>query len=186
MVLISAKVTPAGLHLAVVAVLDEFLQGLLGVFGPVGVLVVLDSVYFDSAVVLGAGTEETPGAGIGPDGIGHPVFVDKEVGVEVGGYGQAGGGHLAGLDEAAAADQVLLAPVAALAARGEVLDGLAVVDAFLGAVNPAETERHLNCIDIAHHAREVGIGPVYAQPEVANVVVILQVPLVELLAGVYV
>jgi len=167
-----------------VAILDEFLQGLAGVVGAVGVLVVLDSVYFDSAVVLGAGTEETPGAGIGPDGIGHPVFVDKEVGVEVGGYGQAGGGHLSGLDEAAAAHQVLLAPVAALAARGEVLDGFAFVDAFLGAVYPAEAERHLDGIDVAHYAGVIGLSAVYAQPEVAHLVVVVLVPLVELLAGV--
>ena len=42
MLLIPPKITPAGLHLAVVAILDEFLQGLLSVFGAVGVLVVLD------------------------------------------------------------------------------------------------------------------------------------------------
>ena len=184
MVLISAKVTPSALHLAVVAVLDEFLQGLLGVFRPVGVLVVLDSIYLYSAVVLGAGTEKTPGLRIGLNSIGHPVFVDKEAGVQVGGYGQSGGGHLTRLDEAAAADKVLLAPVAAFAARGEVLDGLAVIDSFLGAVYPAETERNLHSIDIAHYARTIGLSAVYAQPEVAHLVVVVQVPLVELLAGV--
>ena len=35
MLLIPPKITPAGLHLAVVAILDEFLQGLLSVFGAV-------------------------------------------------------------------------------------------------------------------------------------------------------
>jgi len=180
------EITPPGLHLAVVAVLDELLQGLLGVFGTVGVLIVLDPVYLDAAVVLWAGTIELPSLLIGPDGIGHPVFIDKELGVEVRGYGQAGGCHLTGLDEAAASDQVLLAPVAALAARGEVLDGLAVINALLGAVYPAKAQRHLYGIDIPHHAWTVSFRPVYAQPEITHLVVILLVPLVEFLAGMYV
>ena len=87
MLFVPPKITPAGLHLAVVAILDEFLQGLAGVFGAVGVLVVLDSVYFDAAVVVGAGVVETPCLGIGLNGVYNPVLIDKEVGVEVRGYG---------------------------------------------------------------------------------------------------
>lgn len=186
MSLVSPKITPPSLHLAVVAVLDEFLQGLLGVFGTVGVLIVLDSVYLDAAVVLGTGAVETPGLGIGLNGVDYPVFIDKQLGVEVWGYGKAGGCHLTGLDEASASDQVLLAPVATLAARGEVLDGLAVINALLGAVNPAKAQRHLYGIHVPHYARAVSFRPVYAQPEITHLIVIILVPLVQFLAGVYV
>lgn len=49
---VAAKITPAGLEFVVVGVLDQFLEGLLGVFGTVGVLVVLDAVNLDAAVVF--------------------------------------------------------------------------------------------------------------------------------------
>ena len=49
---VATKITPAGLEFAVVGVLDQFLEGLLGVFRTVGVLVVLDTVNLYAAVVL--------------------------------------------------------------------------------------------------------------------------------------
>ena len=54
----AAEIAPAGLEAGGVAVLNEFGQRAKGVFGPPGMLVVLDAVHFDAAVVLRAGLEE--------------------------------------------------------------------------------------------------------------------------------
>ena len=83
----SPEIIPPRLHLAVVTVLDELLKGFLGIFRSVGVLIVLDPVYLHAAVVLGAGAVKTPGLGIGLNGVDNPVLIDKELGVEVWGYG---------------------------------------------------------------------------------------------------
>ena len=75
---------------------------------------------------------------------------------------QSGWGHLSRLDEAAAAHEILFAPVAALAARREALYGLSVVDALHGAIYPPEAECHLDGIDVAHHPWAVGFRAVDA------------------------
>ena len=49
---IATKITPAWLEFAVVGILNQFLEGLLRVLGTVGVLVVLDAVNLDAAVVF--------------------------------------------------------------------------------------------------------------------------------------
>ncbi len=56
----------------------------------------------------------------------------------------------------------------------------------MGAVNPAKAQRNFNSINIPHYAWAVSFRPVYAQPEITHFVVILFVPLVEFLAGMYV
>ena len=180
------EIAPAALEAAVVAVLDEFLQSAERVVFALRVRVVLYAVDLDAAVVLGEGLIMRPGFGIGLDGVKDPVFKNEARRVEVGCGGQAGGRHFAQSDEAAAPRYVLLAPVASLAARREVLDGFPVVDAFLGAVDPSEAQRHLHGIDIPHHAGAGRIRPVDAQPEIRGPVVIFQEPLVQLLAGMYV
>lgn len=48
-------------------------------------------------------------------------------------------GHFSKFDQAAEANEVPLTPVAARAARGEVLDWLTVIDALHSAVYPSET-----------------------------------------------
>ncbi len=67
-----------------------------------------------------------------------------------------------------------------------MLDGLAVVDAFHRAVDPAEAERHLDGVHVAHHAGAVGFRPVDPQPEIGRGPVVLLIPAVQILAGVYV
>ena len=182
----TAEVAPAGLEFAVVAVLDEFGQEMLGVVFAGGVVVVLDAVYFDAAVVVRGGLEERPGLFIGPKSVQDPVLEDEAGRVQRRCNGQPGGGHFSRAHEAAAAYEVMLAPVTSLPPRGEVLDGFAVVDAFHGAVYPAEAQRHLHGVYVADHAGTVGRCPVHPQPEILCRRVMLHVPRVQLLAGVYV
>ena len=113
---------------------------------------------------------------IGPDGIEQPVFKDKQRGVQIRCYSQSGGGHFSAFYKPSAALQILLAPVAALAARGEMLYGFADIDSLHGAVNPAKTERHLDGIHVSDHTGVIGLRPVYAQPEITDFVVILLIP----------
>ena len=56
-----------------------------------------------------------------------------------GGDGKAGGGHFSKFDKSAEANEVPLTPIAAGAARGEVLDGLTVINTLNSAVYPSET-----------------------------------------------
>ena len=48
-----AKIIPAGLEFAVMGVYDQLFQSLLGVFGAVGMLIVLDPVGFYAFVGFG-------------------------------------------------------------------------------------------------------------------------------------
>ena len=79
-----------------------------------------------------------PGLTVGLDGVDDPVLVDEMRWVDVGDDGKSCRRHLVRRDEAAATHEILLAPVASLAARREALYGLSVVDALHGAVNPPE------------------------------------------------
>ena len=67
-----------------------------------------------------------------------------------------------------------------------MLDGLTIVNLFLGTVYPPEAESNLHGIDIPYHAGTVISSPVHAQPEVTHFVVIILVPSVQLISGVYV
>ena len=125
-----------------------------------------------------------PGLPVGLDGGDDPILVDEMRRGYIGDYRKSCRHHLARLDEAAATHEILLAPVASLAARREALYGLSVVDALHGAVNPPEAERHLDSIDIAHHPLTVGFRAVDAQPEVGGLVVVILIPAVKLLTGV--
>ena len=58
-------------------VLDKFLECLLGVFGTVGVLVVLDAVNLYPAVVFRECEPVLPGLLIGLDGIDNQIFLYK-------------------------------------------------------------------------------------------------------------
>ena len=98
--------------------------------------------------------------------------------VEVGDDGKSGLCHLARFDEATAAHEVLLAPVAPFAAWRKTLERLPVVDALHGAVNPPETQGHLDGIDVTDNARTIRFGTIDAQPKVGGLVVFLGVPLV--------
>ena len=179
-------ITPAGLKLAGVAVLDELGQEVLGVVLAGGVVVVLDAVYLDAAVVVWAGLEELPSLGIGLEGVQDPVFEDEGRWIKRRRHGQARGGHFPKLDQAAASDQILLAPVAALPAGCEVLDGFARVNALLGTVDPPKAQRHLHGVHVSDHPGAIGRSSIHAQPKVPRRRVILHVPRVQLLAGVYV
>ena len=181
-----AEVVPAGLHFAVVAVADEFLQGVLRVRLAPGVVVVLDAVCLDAPVVRREGEEMPPGLRVGANGVEEPFFENEALRVEVRRDGETGRGHFPQPDQAPAALDILLAPVAALAPRGEMLDGFAVVDALLGAVDPAEAQRDFHGVDIAHDAGTVGRGAVDPQPEIGGRGVVLLVPAVQLFPGMYV
>ena len=67
-----------------------------------------------------------------------------------------------------------------------MLYGLSVIDALLGAVYPSEAQRNLHGIHIAYDAGERFPGAVDAQPEPRHPVVILQIPGIKILAGMYV
>jgi hypothetical protein len=67
-----------------------------------------------------------------------------------------------------------------------MLDGVSVVDAFHRAVYPPEAKSNFHGINIPYHSRTVCRGPVHPQPETTDFVVILLIPPVQLLAGVYV
>ena len=113
---------------------------------------------------------------IGLDGFDEPVLIDKQRWVQIRGYSQTGGCHLAQLYKTSASDQILLAPVTALASRGKVLDGLAVIDTLHGAVNPPETECHLNSIHIPYYTGAISLSTVYSQPEITHFIVIFLIP----------
>ena len=85
-----------------------------------------------------------------------------------------------------AADQVPFTPVALLAAWREVLDGFSVIDTFHRTVYPSKAESNLHGIDIPHYARTVCGSAVHSQPETTDFVVILLIPPVQILAGMYV
>jgi len=181
-----SEIAPAGLELAVVAVADEFGQRSKGVVLTGSVVVVLDAVHLDSAVVFRAGLEEMPSLVIGPNGVQNPVLEDEAGGVQRRRYGQAGWGHFPQPHQTPAAGQIMLAPVASLPAGREVLHRLAVVNAFLRTVDPAEAQCHLHGVHVSDYAGAIGRCPVHAQPEVRHRGVMLKVPRVQLLARVYV
>jgi len=166
-----------------VAIVDELFQDLEGVILAFGMVIMLDAVHFDTAVVLRERTIIFPCLLVGLDGIDDPILKDEMRRVDVGDDGESGRRHLSRLDEASAAHKVLLAPVAALAARCEVLYGLPVVNALHGAVNPPETQSYLNGIDIANHTWTVCFRSVDAQPEVVGFIVVLNIPLIKLVPG---
>ena len=98
----------------------------------------------------------------------------------IGDDSEPGGRHLSSFDEAAAAHEVLLAPVAAFAARCEALQGFPIVNALQGAVDPPETQGHLNGINVTDYIRTVRFRAVDAQPEFGNFVVVLYIPLIQI------
>lgn len=73
------------------AVADEFLEGLMGVVRAGGVLVVLNAVDFDAAVVFREGLEVLPGLLVGTEGVKDPFFENEELGIERRCYRQARG-----------------------------------------------------------------------------------------------
>ena len=165
------------------AVVDELPQGLEGVVFAFSMVIMLDTVHLDAAVVLGKGTVILPCLLVGLDGVDDPILLDEMRRGNVGDDGEPGGCHLSRFDEAATAHEVLLAPVAALATRREALYRLPIVNAFHGAVYPPETQGNLNGIDIADHTWTVRLRTVDAQPEVGGLIVVLNVPLIKLLSG---
>jgi len=179
----SSEIAPSRLHLAVVTVVDELFQGLESVVFSFGMIVMLDAVHLDAAVVFRKGTIILPCLLVGLDGVDDPILIDEMRRVNIGDDGESGWRHLSRLDEAAAAHEVLLAPVAALSARCEALYGFSVVNALHGAVDPAETKGYLNSIDVADHTWTVRFRTVDAQPEVGGFIVVLLVPLIQFLSG---
>ena len=165
------------------AVVDELPQGLEGVVFAFGMVIMLDAVHLDAAIVLREETVILPGLLVGLDGVDDPILIDKMRRVDIGDDGEPGRGHLSRFDEAATAHKVLLAPVAALAARREVLDRLPVVNALHGTVYPSETQGHLNGIEVTNYTWTVRLRTVDAQPEVGGLIVVFNVPPIKLLTG---
>lgn len=111
-------------------VVNELFQGLVGIVFAFGVIIVLNAVHLDAAIVLRKGKVMLPSLLVGLDGIDDPGFVDKMRWVKVGDDGKPGWCHLPCCDKATAAHKVLLTPVAAFASRREALDGFSVINAL--------------------------------------------------------
>ena len=107
-----------------------------------------------------------PSLPVRSDGIDSPIFEDEMGRVQVRNDGEPGWSHFSEFDEPAATFDVLLAPQPALASRCEALDGLAFINALLGAVNPSETQCHLHGIHVPDDSRMFGIRTVHTKPEI--------------------
>ena len=177
------EIAPAGLHLAVVAIVDELPQGLEGVVFAFGMVIMLDAVHLDAAVVFGKGTIVLPCLLVGLDGVDDPILIDEMRRVDIRDDGEPGGCHFSCFDEASAAHEVLFAPIAAFASRRKVLYGFSLVNALHGAVYPPETQSHLDGIYVTDHTWTVRFRTVDAQPEVGGLIVVLLVSPIKFLSG---
>lgn len=142
----------------------------------------LYAVDFDALVIFREALEMLPSLRVRFQCLDNPSLKNEMLRVEVRDYSESGRSHISDSNEPAATLDVLLAPVAALAPRREMLDSLAVVDAFHGAVYPAEAQSDFNCIHVRDHSRVRLACAVDANPESRHFVMMLQVPVIQFLA----